>query len=89
MGRVTRMGIGLVALLPVLGITGSLLVAAGVESEAAALITLGVGVLWIVAMAVWSQHAAPARSDEASRRYWAALRHAQFGPRHHVDDEAA
>lgn len=89
MTRVTRMGIGLIALIPVLGVAGSLLVAAGAGAESAAWIVLGVGLAGIVLMTWWALRAPPARSDEVSARYWAGLRHARFGPQRDADDEAA
>ena len=89
MSRVTRMAVGLVALVPVLALSGSLLVALGVGTEAAAWAALAIGVVWTILMVRWSQRAAPARSEEASARYWVALRHARFQSRPRSDRDAA
>jgi hypothetical protein len=58
MSRALRLGIGLVGLIPVIGITGGALVAAGVEGLAVAWIALAVGVVWI-ALVVWWVRQAP------------------------------
>ena len=78
MNRVMRMGIGLVALIPALGITGILIGAAGIEGEAAVWTVFGIGAVWIVATIWWAFRAPPTLSEESRTRYWAALRHAQF-----------
>ena len=86
MNRVTRMGIGLVALIPVLGIAGGLVMAVGVEGAAAAWITLGIGLAWIGLMVWWALRA-PAQIPEEDRgRYLAFLRHAEFRSLDQSDD---
>ena len=85
--RVMRMGIGLVALIPVLGLAGWLFGAAGVEGEAAAWAVLGAGLVWIVLMIWWALRA-PAQIGEESRgRYFAFLRQAQYRPLEHTDSD--
>ena len=79
------MGMGLVALIPVLGIAGGVLVALGVGAETVGWMTLGIAVAWIVLITWWALRAPAARSEEASSRYWAALRHSQYQPQHHED----
>lgn len=81
------MGIGLVGLIPVLGVTGSLLVAVGLGGETVAWISFVVGLIWIVVMVWWAMRAPAARSEEASKRYWVALRHARFGSQNDVEDQ--
>lgn len=65
MSRAMRLGLGLVGLIPVIGITGGALVAAGVEGLTAAWIALGVAVVW-VAFVVWWVRRAPEGSRESS-----------------------
>lgn len=78
MNRVTRMGIGLVALIPVLGIAGAVVMAAGVEGAAAAWMALGIGLAWI-GLVIWWALRAPAQIPEGERgRYTTVLRHAEF-----------
>ena len=86
MNRVTRMAVGLAALIPVLGIAGWLFGALGVEGEAGAWMTLGAGFVWVVLMIWWALRGpAPAQlSDGARGRYLAFLRHAEY----HPDDDA-
>ncbi len=84
MSRVTRAAIGLIALLPVLGIAGGLLAAAGVGGEATAWLVLFGSLAWILFIIWWALRAPPARSEAASDRYWVALRHARF-PRNYLD----
>lgn len=76
--RVTRVGVGLVALIPLCGIAGGVLAAVGVGAESTAWTLLVGGFVWIVAVIWWSLRAPPARSADAGARYWAALRHARF-----------
>ncbi len=80
--RVTRMGIGLVALIPVLGLGGRLLEAVGLEGEAAAWVMFGVAAVWIALMIWWALRApVPAQlSDESRGRYFAFLRQAEYRP---------
>lgn len=86
MNRVTRMGVGLVALIPVLGLAGTLLAAVGLEGEAAAWVVFGVAAVWIALTTWWAFRApVPAQlSDEARGRYFAFLRHGQYRA---LDDE--
>ena len=83
------MVIGLLALIPVLGIAGGLLMAVGVDGEAGAWVTFGIAAAWIVLMIWWALRApAPAHlSDEARGRYLAFLRHAQYQPLDPADDD--
>lgn len=80
MNRVTRMGVGLIALIPVLWFGGWLLAAIGVEGEAAAWIVFGVAAVWMAVTTWWALRApAPTQlSDEARRRYFAFLRHGRY-----------
>ncbi len=83
MTRRMRMGIGLVALIPVLGLAGALFLAVGVEGEAAAWLTLGVGVAWIF-FAIWWALRAPAQlTDDERGRYLSFLRQAEYRPLDH------
>ena len=86
MNRVTRMVIGLVALIPVLGVAGWLVGTLGVEGEAGAWTTFGVGLVWVALMIWWALRGpTPAQlSDGARGRYLAFLRHAEF----HADEDA-
>lgn len=89
MNRVTRMGIGLVALIPVLAIVGWLFGAAGVDGEARAWLVLGVGVVWI-ALVIWWGLRAPAQLTEEFRgRYLSFLRQAEFRPLDDRDEDRA
>ena len=94
MNRVTRMAIGLVALVPVLAVSGGLVSALGAGGETAGWLALGTGLIWIMAAIWWAMRAPPARSDEASARHWVALRHARYPGSHDAsphgsDDRAA
>ena len=86
MNRVTRMAVGLVALIPVLALAGWLFGALGVEGEGGAWLTFGAGLVWVALMIWWALRApAPAQlSDGARGRYLAFLRHAEY----HPDDES-
>ncbi len=88
MNRVTRMGIGLVALVPVLALGGRLLEAVGLEGEAAAWVMFGVAAVWI-ALTIWWGLRAPVPaplSDESRGRYFAFLRQAEFRPLEDSDE---
>ena len=76
MSRAVRLGIGLVALIPVMGITGGVLVAAGVEGLMVGWITLAVGVVWVVLVAVWARRVPPAAGSED--RNWSVFRDSRF-----------
>ena len=54
MSRTVRLAIGLVGLIPVIGIAGGALVAAGVEGFAVGWIALGVGVVWMAFVIWWA-----------------------------------
>ena len=58
---------GLVALIPLLGILGGILVAADVGTTTA-WILLGVGVVWLVATIVWAQQVPGAQAGEGASR---------------------
>ena len=88
MSRVARLGIGLVVLIPVLGLVGGLVAATDVDGESAAWIVFGIAFAWVALMVWWALSAPPARSQEASARYWVALRHARFDQQHHSGDRA-
>ena len=83
------MGLGLVSLVLVLGVVGSLLAPTGLGGETIAWIVLLVGVAWLALSIWWSRRAPAQHSDEVTVRYWAALRHARFGPRYRSEDEQA
>ncbi len=70
------MGIGLVSLIPVMGIAGGILVAAGVEGLAVGWITLGIGVVWFAIVAWWARQAPPAEGSED--RKWGVFRSTRF-----------
>lgn len=76
MSRAMRLGIGLVALIPVMGITGGVLVAAGVEGLMVGWITLAVGVVWVVLVVVWARRVPPAAGSEG--RNWGVFRDSRF-----------
>ncbi len=76
MSRAVRLGIGLVALIPVMAITGGVLVAAGVEGLTVGWITLGVGILWMILVAVWARRVPPAPGAED--RNWGVFRDSRF-----------
>ena len=90
MNRVTRVVVGLLALLVVLGFGGGLLSAVGVEGVAAAWVMFGVGLVWIVVTIWWSMRApVPAQlADGARGRYLSFLRHAEYQPLDHSDENA-
>ncbi len=77
MSRVTRMALGLIVLFFVLGATGSVATALGADGETAGWIALFVGLVGILTAIWWALRAPPARTDDASARYWVALRHAR------------
>ena len=87
MNRRVRMGIGLVALIPVIGIAGGLFLAFGVEGEPGAWGAFGVGAVWIAVMTWWALRAPAQLRDDDQRRYLAPLRHAQFRPLDDRDHE--
>ena len=76
MSRAVRLGIGLVALIPLMGITGGALVAAGVEGLMVGWITLGVGIVWMILVSVWALRAPAAKG--ADDRNWSVFRHSRF-----------
>lgn len=76
MSRAVRLGIGLVALIPVMAITGGALVAADVEGLTVGWITLGVGVLWMILIAVWAMRVPPA--EGAEDRNWGVFGSRRF-----------
>lgn len=80
MNRVTRMGIGLVATIPVLGLAGLLFMAIGIEGSAAAWMALGVAAVWITFMIWWALRAPPQLTEKHRARYLAFLRHAEYEP---------
>lgn len=65
--RSLRLGIGLVSLIPVMGATGGLLVAAGVEGWSVGWLTLAVGLVWF-GFVIWWVLRAPAPEGRAERR---------------------
>jgi hypothetical protein len=75
MSRAVRLAIGFVALIPLMGIAGGLLVAAGVEGLAVGWITLGIGVVWTI-LVVWWALRAPGRED--GDRTWESFRDTRF-----------
>lgn len=80
MNRATRMGLGLIAIIPVLALTGALLRAIGTEGELAAWIALAVAALWIVLVTWWTLRAPARLSTEERHRYLAFLRHPRYEP---------
>jgi hypothetical protein len=70
------MGIGLVSLIPVMGIAGGLLVAAGVEGLTVGWLTLGIGLLWFALVMWWALRAPPGKAGE--RKGFAAFRSTRF-----------
>lgn len=88
MSRVTRIGIGLVALIPVLGLTGALFRAMGIDGEAGAWMALGVAVAWIALIIWWGLRGPIQRTEELRGRYLAFLRHAEYQPRDSSDSGA-
>ena len=78
MSRGWRVGIGLVALLPIMGIAGGLLVAAGVEGLTVGWITLGIGIVWVLFVVWWMLRAPESRaSGQGEGIGW--FRHDRFG----------
>ncbi len=73
MSRALRMGIGLVSLIPVMGIAGGVLVAIGVEGAAVGWLALAVGVAWFALMAWWALRVPPKPGSED--RTWGVFRH--------------
>ena len=88
MNRVTRMGVGLLALIPVLLLSGWLYSALVADGEGVAWLVLGTAVVWIVLVAWWALSAPAQVSDEARPRYWAALRHSEYQGLDHSDSDA-
>lgn len=80
MNRVTRMAIGLVALIPVLWFVGWLLAAVGVEGEGAAWAVFVLAAIWMGAITWWALRSPmpPQLTDEARSRYLAFLRHGRY-----------
>ena len=87
MNRVMRMGIGLVALIPVLALAGGLGRAVGIEGEALGWAALGAGLVWIVVVIWWALRAPAQIAEESRGRYFAFLRQAQFRPLDHTDSD--
>lgn len=68
MSKLTRMGIRLVALIPVLWLGGWVMAVLGVDAVAAAVIVFAVGAVWICVATWGALHAPlPARLTEGSR----------------------
>lgn len=78
--RAGRLGLGLVALIPVLGILGGVLVSADVGS-ATGWILLAVGVAWLLLTIWWAQRVPAERSGAVASRVWFAPRQDQGGNR--------
>ena len=85
MNRVTRMGVGLVALIPVLLLSGWLYSGVVVEGEGVGWLTLGTAVVWVVVVTWWALRAPAQVSEEARPRYWAALRNSEYEPLDHTE----
>ena len=88
MNRVTRMAIGLVALIPVLALAGWLISVLSIEGEAGAWTVFGAGLVWVAVMIWWALRGpAPTQlSDEERPRYLAFLRQAEYRPLDRSDD---
>ena len=76
MSRAVRMGIGLVSLIPVIGIAGGVLLAIGVEGMAVGWLALGVGVVWFAIVMWWAMRVPAAKGSED--RNWGPFRSTRF-----------
>lgn len=76
MSRAVRIGIGLVSLIPVMGIAGGILVAVGVEGLAVGWLTLAIGVVWFALVMWWAFQVPPAEGSED--RKWGVFRDTRF-----------
>ncbi len=88
MNRVTRMGVGLVALIPVLLLSGWLYSAVVADGEGVGWLVLATALVWVVLVAWWALRGPAQVSDEARPRYWAALRHSEYQGFDHDDSDA-
>lgn len=76
MSRAVRMGIGLVALIPVMAIAVGGFLALGVEGATVGWLALGVGMVWFFVVAWWALRA-PERPGNDDRA-WGVFRHDRF-----------
>ena len=76
MSRAVRMGIGLVALIPVMAIAVGGFIALGVEGATVGWLALGVGMVWFFVVAWWALRA-PERPGNDDRA-WGVFRHDRF-----------
>jgi hypothetical protein len=74
--RAVRMGIGLVSLIPVIGIAGAVLVAVGVEGLAVGWLALGIGVVWFALVMWWATRVPAAKRTED--RNWGVFGSTRF-----------
>ena len=88
MNRVTRVGVGLLALIPVLLLSGWLYSAVVADGEGVGWLALGTAVVWVVLVIWWALRAPAPVSDEARPRYWAALRHSEYQRLDHSSSDA-
>jgi hypothetical protein len=70
------MGIGLVSLIPVIGIAIAVLLAIGVEGAAVGWLALGVGMVWFAVVMWWAMKAPAAQGSED--RNWGPFRSTRF-----------
>lgn len=76
MSRALRMGLGLVALIPVIGIAVGAFLALGVEGATVGWLALGAGMLWFALISWWALRA-PERPGSEDRN-WSVFRHSRF-----------
>ena len=76
MSRAVRMGIGLVSLIPVIGIAMGVLLAVGVEGAAVGWLALVIGMVWFGVVMWWAMKAPPAEGGED--RNWGPFRSTRF-----------
>ena len=88
MNRVMRMGIGLLALIPVLGIVGWLIASVDIDGRAGTWVTLGAAFAWIVLMIWWALRAPAQLTEKYRNRYLAFLRHPEYEPLDRADADA-
>lgn len=68
MSRLVRLALGLVSLLPVIGVTAGILVAADVKASTVAWVGIGVGFVWLLVVISWAMSAPSARDESNGGR---------------------
>ena len=87
MSRPTRLALGLVSLIPVIGVTAGILVAADASARAVAWISVAVGVVWLIVVISWALAAPSTRPESTAGRSRLGLggSFAQHNPPHDRD----